>query len=230
MFNARQQCCLAIEEIWVKRSHHSQPIITDKINLTTKYHTLYTILSLLTFGSLNETILEYTVSFYNCLCLELWNYIKKSYEKWVDEWLETVFFSFLSCLVLPGKGSTMAHELLTGLLEEVVLKYTQTRSKLKLQINVSRVLLQSLDFPSNLSASLDDSWRTKSFHGAWNSRNFFFLFPKRSCSCFARELGGREDLSTCIHGASASANKVFPEEGGSGRRLCARTTTSILSV
>ncbi|KAI4805245.1 hypothetical protein KUCAC02_009871 [Chaenocephalus aceratus] len=37
--------------------------------------------------------------------------------------------------------------------------------------------------------------------------------------------GGREDFSTCIHGASASANKVFPEEGGTGRRLRARTTT-----
>lgn len=50
---------------------------------------------------------------------------------------------------------------------------------------------------------------------------FFPPFPKRSCSCFARELGrgGREDFSTCIHGASASANKVFPEEGGTGRRL-----------
>lgn len=61
-------------------------------------------------------------------------------------------------------------------------------------------------------------------------QELFFLFPKRSCSCFARELGGREDFSTCIHGASASANKVFPEEGGTGRRLRARTTTSATST
>lgn len=117
----------------------------------------------------------------------------------------------------------MPHELLTGLLEEVVPKYTQTRSKLKQQINVKLGPTTETRLPPQISAP---HWTT--LGGQSNSMAletpgtffFFFLFPKRSCSCFARELGGREDLSTCIHGASASANKVFPE----GRQWTAATS------
>lgn len=100
--------------------------------------------------------------------------------------------------------------------------------KLQLFIIKPRTATLRIGLPCEISAP---HWTT--LGGQSNSMaletpgTFFFFFPKRSCSCFARAGGGgREDFSTRIHGASASANKVFPEEGGTGRRLRARTTTS----
>lgn len=111
------------------------------------------------------------------------------------------------------------------------LKYTQSYTNLKLlNKRKSTQQLQGLDSPlksqrltGQLLADKVIPWRLK-------LQELFFFFLKEVVPVSPENWGGREDFSTRIHGASASANKVFPEEGGSGRRLRARTTTSPTST
>lgn len=110
--------------------------------------------------------------------------------------------------------------------------YTAIYKAKTLQINVKHSTttetrlspLKSQRLTGQLLADKVIPWRLKL------QELFFFFFLKEVVPVSPENWGGREDFSTCIHGASASANKVFPEEGGTGRRLRARTTTSVTSA
>lgn len=94
------------------------------------------------------------------------------------------------------------------------LKYTQSYTNLKLlNKRKSTQQLQGLDSPlksqrltGQLLADKVIPWRLK-------LQELFFLFPKRSCSCFARELGGKGGLQHSHSWSLGQRKQSLPRRG-----------------